>query len=395
MTTFSNLTRNTKVYLIADFFWNIGRTLPHAILTIYLLSIGITLSQIAILQMAYMIIVIVFEFPSGILCDYFSRKKIYIISLVLILISYLVIGLSKQSFLLILFAYCLYGLSSAFKSGSIENDVVLELRALKADLKTFSVISSYVSTISSIIGAFIGSILYQYMNNNVYIIAIFLFFISIFIILFFRDKLSCQDVHFNALNTNDIFSDIKLGCKLFFNNEILRKIIILFSITSFFIQPLFQYWQVLYEIKNIPIYYFGYVYIIFQVCNIVGSYLYKKISNNIRVYRFTLVFIMILSCISCLFFEKIVFFVTFPLIIILFYIYCQYLDVILKEKSPAEYISTYSSLVSAILNVTSVITLFIMSIIIKLIGVIYAYTILFSLFSIISLLFISIKKQSS
>ena len=41
------LTRNAKLVCAADFFWNLGRTFPHAILTIFLLEQGFDLVQIA------------------------------------------------------------------------------------------------------------------------------------------------------------------------------------------------------------------------------------------------------------------------------------------------------------------------------------------------------------
>ena len=60
------LTRNVKLVCAADFFWNLGRTFPHAILTIFLLEQGFDLVQIATLQSVFMIVAMVTEFPSGI-----------------------------------------------------------------------------------------------------------------------------------------------------------------------------------------------------------------------------------------------------------------------------------------------------------------------------------------
>ena len=53
------LTRNAKLVCAADFFWNLGRTFPHAILTIFLLEQGFDLVQIATLQSVFMIVAMV------------------------------------------------------------------------------------------------------------------------------------------------------------------------------------------------------------------------------------------------------------------------------------------------------------------------------------------------
>ena len=51
----NQLTQNAKIVCLADFFWNIGRTFPHAILTIYLISTGCSLVKIATFQTVFMI----------------------------------------------------------------------------------------------------------------------------------------------------------------------------------------------------------------------------------------------------------------------------------------------------------------------------------------------------
>ena len=52
-------------------------TIPHAILTLLLLSKGILINQIAIIQLFYNVAVLIFELPSGIMADNFSRKNIF------------------------------------------------------------------------------------------------------------------------------------------------------------------------------------------------------------------------------------------------------------------------------------------------------------------------------
>lgn len=50
-------------------------SLPHSILTVILLAKGLSLSQILIIQSAYSIAIVLFEFPSGLL-ELFQKKSL-------------------------------------------------------------------------------------------------------------------------------------------------------------------------------------------------------------------------------------------------------------------------------------------------------------------------------
>ena len=69
--------RNKQVfhYLSATFLATIAYTLPHSILTVLLLSKGLSISQILLIQSAYSLAIILCEFPSGMLADTWSRKS--------------------------------------------------------------------------------------------------------------------------------------------------------------------------------------------------------------------------------------------------------------------------------------------------------------------------------
>ena len=172
------LTRNAKLVCAADFFWNLGRTFPHAILTIFLLEQGFDLVQIATLQSVFMIVAMVTEFPSGIWADLFGRKQIYMAAVVTLFCSYLLIGFFSDHFIVILFAYVLYGLSVALKSGTLEAEVVLEFEKEQRDIKAYSVASSYVMSISSIAGGLLGSLFYEKMHSYMYAISLMLFVLA-------------------------------------------------------------------------------------------------------------------------------------------------------------------------------------------------------------------------
>ena len=70
-----SIKRNTLFFLLSNFLVSVAYSLPHSILTVILLAKGLSLSQILIIQSAYSIAIVLFEFPSGLLADNYSKKK--------------------------------------------------------------------------------------------------------------------------------------------------------------------------------------------------------------------------------------------------------------------------------------------------------------------------------
>ena len=82
-----------------------------------------------------MVVVMFAEFPSGVVADIFSRKTIYILSILVNFFSYIIIGFCKGNFILLIIAYILYGLALALKSGTLDAEIVLEYR--KEEVKSY------------------------------------------------------------------------------------------------------------------------------------------------------------------------------------------------------------------------------------------------------------------
>lgn len=164
----------------------------------------------------------------------------------------------------------------------------------------------------------------------------------------------------------------------------LKILLILFALTTLFLQPFFQYWQVLYQECGVSVRYFGIIYVIFQVCNLCGTYIYKKMKEKYSLFGWILLLIPIIILIEIMSQRAVIF--LFPAAVFLFYVYQQHLDVIRKRISPAENISACFSLIGTIENVASVISLFFMAISIERFGIGAAYVLLFTVFAVVSML---------
>jgi MFS family permease len=93
------------------------------VLILLMLSKNITLPQSGIVMSVLSVFVVVFELPSGIISDKIGRKKIYLFSQCVFLLSFLIL-LFADDYLSVLCSFVLFGIARAFSSGSIEADFV-------------------------------------------------------------------------------------------------------------------------------------------------------------------------------------------------------------------------------------------------------------------------------
>ena len=159
-------------YLFATFLVTVAYTLPHSILTVLLLEKGLSISQILIIQSAYSLAIILFEFPSGMLSDNWSRKYLYLSSRVLLIIMFLIVLISSNFYFLYL-AWFIYGIAAAFESGTLDSYLINKLKRSSNDKLIESFISkdNKIQFASMIIGSGIGGILYFMIGIKIYIIA--------------------------------------------------------------------------------------------------------------------------------------------------------------------------------------------------------------------------------
>ncbi|ASW44178.1 MFS transporter [Clostridium isatidis] len=89
------------------------------ILSLLLMSKGISLSNLSIIMGIYAITVVFLELPTGVIADVMGRKKTFCLSLLISLISSLVL-LFGHGFIIMCVAMILFGLSRALSSGSFD-----------------------------------------------------------------------------------------------------------------------------------------------------------------------------------------------------------------------------------------------------------------------------------
>ncbi|GAA8483779.1 HP1165 family MFS efflux transporter [Helicobacter pylori] len=346
------LRKNILAYYGANFLLIIAQSLPHAILTPLLLSKGLSLSEILLVQTFFSFCVLVAEYPSGVLADLMSRKNLFLVSNVFLIASFSLV-LFFDSFIFMLLAWGLYGLYSACSSGTIEASLITDIKENKKDLSRFLAKNNQIAYLGMIIGSSLGSFLYLKVHAMLYIVGIFLIMLcALTIIIYFKEK----EEDFKSQKSLKLLKEqVKGSLKELKDNPKLKILLVGHLITPVFFMSHFQMWQAYFLKQGVKEQYLFIFYIIFQVISILIHFL--KASNYSQ--KIALSSLLVLLGVSPLLLMNIPYlFIGVYALMVAFFAYMSYcLGYQFSKFVSKNNISSLSSLLSSCVRVVSVLIL--------------------------------------
>ncbi|SDL63872.1 MFS transporter [Streptococcus equinus] len=359
-----SIKRNTIVFLLSNFLVSVAYSLPHSILTVILLAKGLSLSQILIIQSAYSIAIVLFEFPSGLLADNYSRKNLYSLSKLFLIIMFLIVLFSNQFYLIFAAWFC-YGIAAALDSGTLDAYIInqLKLAHREAELRKFLALSNRLEIVGLLLGSSLGGILYHFIGINIYILGtVFLVASTLISFFFFKETTkseSLQDSHVMVLKKQitDSFKELRKQPRL-------SSILIFDFLTQIFFQTHFQLWQSFFLSKGIDSQYFPFFYIAFQVITLFS---YSINIDGVKKYAGVLKFSPLIVFLPLTFFlGKIEIFLTaYFIFVFVFYVIEFILNYQFNKIVSVENISSLISFKSTVSRIGSVLLLCILSFMVK------------------------------
>ena len=359
-----SIKRNTLVFLLSNFLVSVAYSLPHSILTVILLAKGLSLSQILIIQSAYSIAIVLFEFPSGLLADNYSRKNLYSLSKLFLIIMFLIVLFSNQFYLIFAAWFC-YGIAAALDSGTLDAYIInqLKLAHREAELRKFLALSNRLEIVGLLLGSSLGGILYHFIGINIYVLGtVFLVASTLISFFFFKETTkseSLQDSHVMVLKKQitDSFKELRKQPRL--------SLILIFDfLTQIFFQTHFQLWQSFFLSKGIDSQYFPFFYITFQIITLFS---YSINIDGVKKYAGVLKFSPLIVFLPLTFFlGKIEIFLTaYFLFVFVFYVIEFILNYQFNKMVSVENISSLISFKSTVSRIGSVLLLCILSFMVK------------------------------
>lgn len=359
-----SIKRNTLVFLLSNFLVSVAYSLPHSILTVILLAKGLSLSQILIIQSAYSIAIVLFEFPSGLLADNYSRKNLYSLSKLFLIIMFLIVLFSNQFYLIFAAWFC-YGIAAALDSGTLDAYIINQLKLAHhgAELRKFLALSNRLEIVGLLLGSSLGGILYHFIGINIYVLGtVFLAASTLISFFFFKETTksdSLQDSHVMVLKKQitDSFKELRKQPRL--------SLILIFDfLTQIFFQTHFQLWQSFFLRKGIDSQYFPFFYITFQVITLFS---YSINIDGVKKYAGVLKFSPLIVFLPLTFFlGKIEIFLTaYFIFVFVFYVIEFILNYQFNKMVSVESISSLISFKSTVSRIGSVLLLCILSFMVK------------------------------
>ena len=388
-----SIKRNTLVFLLSNFLVSVAYSLPHSILTVILLAKGLSLSQILIIQSAYSIAIVLFEFPSGLLADNYSRKNLYSLSKLFLIIMFLIVLFSNQFYLIFAAWFC-YGIAAALDSGTLDAYIINQLKLAHhgAELRKFLALSNRLEIVGLLLGSSLGGILYHFIGINIYVLGtVFLVASTLISFFFFKEATksdSLQDSHVMVLKKQitDSFKELRKQPRL--------SLILIFDfLTQIFFQTHFQLWQSFFLSKGIDSQYFPFFYITFQVITLFS---YSINIDGVKKYTGVLKFSPLIVFLPLTFFlGKIEIFLTaYFIFVFVFYVIEFILNYQFNKMVSVESISSLISFKSTVSRIGSVLLLCILSFMVKQMSVsaVMAINFMLSLVLLVVLSVIIMKK---
>ncbi|WP_187917928.1 HP1165 family MFS efflux transporter [Helicobacter pylori] len=346
------LRKNILAYYGANFLLIIAQSLPHAILTPLLLSKGLSLSEILLVQTFFSFCVLVAEYPSGVLADLMSRKNLFLVSNVFLIASFSFV-LFFDSFILMLLAWGLYGLYSACSSGTIEASLITDIKENKKDLSQFLAKNNQITYLGMIIGSSLGSFLYLKIHAMLYIVGIFLIMLCALTIMFyFKEK----ETDFKSQKSLKLLKEqVKGSLKELKDNPKLKILLVGHLITPIFFMSHFQMWQAYFLKQGVKEQYLFMFCIAFQVISILIHFLKAKNYSQ----KIAMSSLLVLLGVSPLLLSNIPYcFIGVYALMVAFFTYMSYcLNYQFSKFVSKNNISSLSSLLSSCVRVVSVLVL--------------------------------------
>jgi MFS family permease len=281
----------------------------EAIYVLYLISTGLNLGQVGILLGILFITQVIFEIPSSIWADKYSRKNILVIGMSFWVIAQLFfLGNSFISFVLMsIFA----GISSAFASGTesaITYDTLINLNKEKEYDRIKSKIQG-IFFVGRAVAVVAGVLSYIYNPKLPFILSIIAALLAVFLLSLLKEP------KFNKSQGNHL-NQIKEGIKFLLANEKIWLIVLVFSLVSASSEMLYNYYQPVLNFAELPILDFIYVYLGISVVSFIGAITYTRLAKVMSSNKILVFYLLILFLVS-LWFATEKLFLILPLVLLL------------------------------------------------------------------------------
>lgn len=358
------LQKNIKLFYLANVLTTIATSLPHAVLTVLLFAKGLSLTQIMLVQATYNLVILLSEYPSGLLGDLYSRKKLFLGAKVFFSALFLLVWLGN-SFEMMLLAWACYGLAMALESGTLDAELINQLKQQQMPVAKFISNTNRLDFIGLLLGGVVGSWLYYSIGIKFYLVSL-----GLTIVAFLAIKYGYREASTHVLAKQSLFEQMKTGITELKNSKRLRLMTSLTIAGQFFFQAHYQLWQALFLVQGFNKKEFYLYYVVFQLISL-GAYSVPLKFETISSKKWYLVFTFILlsSCILLALTTKLNFLLCYLVLVFIFTFFEYFSNVIFSQTVSQDHISSLTSFRSSCGRLTALVSLLFSSLLLHFLAV--------------------------
>jgi len=245
---------------------------------------GLTFFEMMILQSYFMVMIFIFEIPSGAIADYIGRKTALSLSAVCIISAAFTYSIIPNIALFFL-AETFWALGMALFSGTDEAFLYSTLKTTGQEEKLSKVMgrSNTMFLVANIISAPLGSIIAEFISLQFTMTCLGLIYIGTFI-----TSLTFREPEFERKVKKNYFKILKEGFNELKQNRILRILCFDRLFINIFITLLFWTYQPYLTTVNIPIVLFGFILAAMNVFNAAFNELIPRFLKKVKKKRILL-----------------------------------------------------------------------------------------------------------
>lgn len=271
-----------------------GMWLATPVVIVFFSDNHMSLTQIAMILGAYPIMHLLFDIPSSIWADKYSRKSILILGSIGCMLQNIIYFFSG-SFELFFIASCVNGIGEALLGGTFNAlvyDTLLSLgREKKYEKIQLKIMKSFFAgkLLASILGAYI------YIINPRAVFLLSAIFSMIHVTFAFSLKEPTREK-----SVSKSFNQIKEGLGFLLGKKTIWHTIIIFAVMSASCDILAEYSQPILQVSKIPVAYFGIIYLFASLFQYLGASIYPYIKSKIDWKNVMIVYLLInIICSLC------------------------------------------------------------------------------------------------
>lgn len=363
------LHKNIKIFYLATTLTTLAASLPHAVLTVLLFAKGLSLTQIMLVQATYSLVILVSEYPSGLLADLYSKKVLFLWAKVFLSGMFLLVWLG-ESFQTILLAWACYGLAMALESGTLDAQLINELKHQAQNCLVAKFISNTnrLDLIGALFGGVLGSWLYYRLRIKFYLVSVLLTLVAFLAVRYGYIEEVTDSSKQNLKQS--LSKQVVTGFSELKHSRQLRLMIALTIAGQFFFQAHYQLWQALFLKQGFNKEQFYIYYVIFQLISLGAYSLPVKLETSAikRWYGISLIGLLT-SSVLLVITDKMSFLLSYLVLVFIFTFFEYFSNVLFSKTVSKTHISSLTSLRSSCGRLSSLVSLLLSSLLLTYLSV--------------------------